>query len=95
MKPPPVPESRPVCLEHDKERKWQDNTRWLTSNKAALYLGTTVGSIRNRVYRGDLTPYKPFGKNGRLYFDKFELDRIMQKARLGSIYGNKENNTGW
>jgi hypothetical protein len=55
---------------------------WFTSREAAVYMGTTPGSIRNQVYRGQLTPYK---RLGRLYFKKSELDRQIQSPKKGEL----------
>jgi len=54
-----------------------DRRIWLTTRAAADYLGTSLGGLRNRVYRGQLKPYKPFGYLGRSYFKRTDLDRIM------------------
>lgn len=52
---------------------------WLTSSEAASYLGRSMGSVRNMVYRGQLRPRKMFG---RLYFSRLEIDRqISQGSR--------------
>jgi excisionase family DNA binding protein len=54
--------------------------KWLNAREAAQYLRTSVGSVRNMVYRGQLTPYKPFG---RLLFNRCELDRAIEISRNG------------
>jgi excisionase family DNA binding protein len=57
-----------------------DRRVWLTSREAADYLGTTLGGLRNRVYRGHLKPHKPFGRLGRSYFKRMDLDRVMENS---------------
>lgn len=57
---------------------------WLTTKAAAEYLGTTAGGIRNMVYRGQLIPYKPFG---RLLFKRSDLDRRVESSRKGGVNG--------
>lgn len=61
------------------------NSPWMTSREAAAYLRTTVGGIRNLVYRGKLTPCKPFG---RLLFKRSDLDRCIEFSRKGVFNGN-------
>jgi len=56
------------------------NKKWLTSNEAAIYLGTTSAGIRNQVWRGQLVPYK---RLGRLYFERDDLDRQITFSRKG------------
>lgn len=51
-----------------------DIVRWFTSKEAAEYLRTTVGSIHNMVYRGQL---ECFRRLGRLLFRKVDLDRLI------------------
>jgi hypothetical protein len=58
--------------------------KWLTTAELAIYLGCTVAAVRNRVYRGQLKANKPFGINGKCYFDKGEVDLVMNC--LGGIY---------
>ncbi len=48
-----------------------EKSPWMNAKSAANYLQTTVGGIRNLVYRGRLIPYKPFG---RLLFKRVDLD---------------------
>lgn len=62
-----------------------DPNKWLNTIQAALYLGKvtkegkpSVGAIRNMVYRGLLTSYKPFG---RLLFKRTELDLQVEASR--------------
>lgn len=52
--------------------------RWLRTNEVALYLGTSQGAIRNMVMRGQLKPNKCFGRN---FFDKDEIDRLMDSPK--------------
>lgn len=57
-----------------------DRRVWLTSRDAADYLGTSLGGLRNRVYRGQLKPHKPFGRLGRCYYKRMDLDRLLANA---------------
>ena len=52
---------------------------WLTSKEVAVYLGISPKSIRDMVYKGFLTPYKPFGR--KLYFKKVEIDRLLESSK--------------
>jgi excisionase family DNA binding protein len=53
--------------------------RFMTVQEAAKYLGTTEGSIRNRVQRRSI----PFLKDGkRVRFDRFQLDKHMKQCEL-------------
>lgn len=54
------------------------DTRWLTVDRAAEYLGRTPEAIRGLVKRGELTTYKP---DGRLQLDRQELDRWMRGGK--------------
>lgn len=51
-----------------------NNLKWMNSEEASAYLSTSVGSIRNMVYRGQL-PAKKLGN--RLRFKKIDLDRLL------------------
>jgi hypothetical protein len=53
---------------------------WLDTRAAAEWMGSTVSGIRNRVYRGQLKPHKPFGRSGRSYFKRTDLDRLMESS---------------
>jgi predicted site-specific integrase-resolvase len=52
--------------------------RWLNTQQAAIYLGVSVRSLEGYVRRGQLVPYKPFG---RWLFDVKELDRVVVASR--------------
>lgn len=52
-----------------------EHKKWFTTKEAAEYLGITPGGVRNRVWRGQLFPKK---YQGRLYFDKSELNRLIE-----------------
>jgi len=54
-----------------------DNLIWLSAKEAAAYLRTSVGQIRNMVYRGQLKAYKPYG---RLLFSRRELDSFIENS---------------
>lgn len=53
--------------------------RWLRTDEMALYLGTTKMAIKHLVMRKKLRPSK---YNGRLYFDRLELDRSIENSRM-------------
>lgn len=53
--------------------------RWLRTNEVALYLGTTVPSVKKMVLRGKLRPHK-FA--GRLYFERKTLDGLIENSGL-------------
>ena len=55
-----------------------NSAKWLTTSEAAAYMRTTPGEIRNKVYRGQLQPYKPFG---RLLFKRIDLDRLIETSK--------------
>ena len=61
------------------EEKLFDNLIWLRSEDAAKYLRTSVGQIRNMVYRGQLKARK---FQNRLYFKRRELDYILETSRM-------------
>lgn len=46
---------------------------WLNAKSAAAYLDTTEEAIRSMIKRGDIEPERT--PNGRLLFDRVELDR--------------------
>lgn len=54
-----------------------NNKTWMNSREASEYLRTTLGSLRNMVYRGKL-PAKKFGN--RLRFKRVELDRLIDNS---------------
>jgi excisionase family DNA binding protein len=51
--------------------------KWMNSQEASAYLNTSVGSIRNMVYRGQL-PAKKLGN--RLRFKMNDLDFILNNS---------------
>lgn len=70
-----------LCSLKTEERVNFLGKKWLTTNEAAIYLGSTAGSVRNRVYRGQLTPKKFYG---RCLFNKDELDRLIEMSEWRS-----------
>lgn len=52
--------------------------RWLRTDETALYLGTTKMAIKHLVMRKKMRPSK---WNGRLYFDRLEIDRSLENSR--------------
>ena len=73
--------SAPLLLENQIETKLECR-KWLPTQQAAEYLGTTPGGIRNRVYRDQLKVYKPFGQKGRSYFMREQLDQLLEASLL-------------
>lgn len=61
------------------ENEFFNNLIWLRSEDAAEYLRTSVGQIRNMVYRGQLKARK---FRNRLYFKRRELDNLIETSRL-------------
>lgn len=51
--------------------------RWLRTDEVALYLGTTRASIKKLVMRQRLQPKKLYG---RLYFDRHEIDGLIENS---------------
>lgn len=60
-----------------------DKRTWLNTKELAVYLGTSVGSVRNMAWRGQLTSYR-FLKV--LLFKKTEVDRLIESGRVKSWY---------
>lgn len=54
-----------------------NNLEWMDSREASEYLRTTIGSLRNMVYRGQL-PAKKLGN--RLRFKKSDLDFLLNNS---------------
>jgi len=59
------------------EKLFFKNLIWMNSEEASAYLSTSVGSIRNMVYRGQL-PAKKLGN--RLKFRRADLDRLLSNS---------------
>ncbi|MBK7845844.1 MAG: helix-turn-helix domain-containing protein [Bdellovibrionales bacterium] len=57
---------------------------YLTCSEAANYLRKSPGAMRNLVLRKQISAYKV---NRRLLFKKVELDRWLEKCRVGNLYG--------
>ncbi len=60
------------------EVKLFDNLTWFRSEDAAKYLRTSVGQIRNMVYRGQLKARK---FHNRLYFNRRELNALLDASK--------------
>lgn len=54
-----------------------NNQIWMNSKEAALYLRTSIGSLRNMVYRKQLSAKK---LGNRLRFKKSELDFMLENS---------------
>lgn len=64
---------------HEEEQEFFHNLKWLKSEDAAKYLRTSVGQIRNMVYRGQLKARK---FQNRLYFKRRELDFLLEASKI-------------
>lgn len=53
---------------------------WMTTEQVAIYLGTSVGQIRNLVSRG-LIPYYKLGRSNR--YRRSDLDCLIEKQKRG------------
>jgi excisionase family DNA binding protein len=51
---------------------------WMSIKSAAAYLDTTEQALRGRVKRGEIPVYR---RDGRLYFDRAELDQWVRGER--------------
>ncbi|MFZ3231738.1 MAG: helix-turn-helix domain-containing protein [Pseudobdellovibrio sp.] len=51
--------------------------RWLRTDEVALYLGASKMAVKHMVLRGKLAPTKFCG---RLYFNREELDRLIENS---------------
>ena len=61
----------------NKKLLFKNQIKWMNSEEASAYLSTSVGSIRNMVYRGQL-PAKKLGN--RLKFRRTDLDRLLENS---------------
>ena len=57
--------------------------RVLNIQQAAKYLGRTPASVRHLVANGTLRPCR-FGDSSRLYFDRVDLDAMIDAAKTGA-----------
>jgi excisionase family DNA binding protein len=62
----------------------QSPSPYMTCAEAGQYLRKSPGAMRNLVLRKKITAYK---FNRRLLFKKAELDRWLEKCRVGNAYG--------
>ena len=63
-----------VCPHCGEQPEFFDKLIWLSTKEAAAYLRISIGSLKNRIYRGEVFP-KKFGKLNR--FLKKDLDRLV------------------
>ena len=68
------------CARCRQEKRFFDNLIWLNTKEASEYLRISIGSLKNFVYRGVITPRK-LGRLNR--FRKDELDRLLESSQLG------------
>lgn len=59
-----------------------ENLVWMTSEEAAAYLRKSAGALRTAVYRGHIRPRK---FHRRLYFNRRELDRLINASLRGGV----------
>ena len=64
---------------NDDDIIFRPKKRWLNSAQAAEYLSLSPRGLEGYVRRGQLRPYKLFG---RLLFDIDELDKAVVSSRL-------------
>ena len=69
----------PVCSQCG-EQRFFDNSIWLNTKEASEYLRISIGSLKNFVYRGVITPRK-LGRLNR--FKRDELDRLLERSQIG------------
>lgn len=62
---------------YNKRNTLFNNLEWMDSKEASEYLRTTIGSLRNMVYRGQL-PAKKLGN--RLRFKKSDLEHLLDNS---------------
>ena len=62
---------------YNKRNMLFNNLEWMDSKEASEYLRTTIGSLRNMVYRGQL-PAKKLGN--RLRFKKSDLENLLDNS---------------
>ena len=53
--------------------------RWLRTDEVALYLGTTVGAVKNMALRGKLRPKKYCRRN---YYCREEIDSLIEHSDI-------------
>lgn len=56
--------------------------RWLKTDEVALYLGSSREAVKKLYQRGRISANKFCG---RLYFDREQLDRLIENSFVGSI----------
>lgn len=65
------------ATESHSEAQLFDKLKWLTSTEAAFLLRTSVGQIRNLVWRGRL---KAYHLGSRLRFLRSDVEHLLQPA---------------
>lgn len=60
----------------------EPNGKYLNAKETAVYLRTSVGSVRNMAWRGQLPYYK---LKRRLIFKRADLDRLIEASRKGGF----------
>lgn len=53
--------------------------KWLRTNEVALYLGTSIGAVKNMTLRGKLRPKK---YNRRNYYGREEIDGLIEHSDI-------------
>ncbi len=62
--------------------------RWLRTDEVALYLGTSRAAIKMLVVRKRLEPKKLYG---RLYFDRMEIDGLIENSGRSASQAPQRN----
>ncbi|USN48578.1 MAG: helix-turn-helix domain-containing protein [Pseudobdellovibrionaceae bacterium] len=58
------------------------NQKYLTATEAAVYMRSTVASVRAKARRGDLPQYR---SGRKLLFKRVDLDRLIEASRNGGF----------
>ena len=56
---------------------------WLRIHEGAEIYGVSPWTLRRKLNKGELPCYKPFGKKGRVYLIKEELEQFLLASRTG------------
>jgi len=67
----------------DNQKEVSPSPEWMTVQDAANYLRTTPAAIRNRLYRRELSFYRPFGR--RVLLKRKDLDHLIESSKIGGL----------
>ena len=65
------------------EYEFLSKKKWLTTRELAIYLGTSAQGVRSLIYRGLISPRKPFSSRGKSYFKREEVDSFIECSESG------------